>query len=263
MIIDTHAHLDSDAFDSDRDEIVSRALEAGVERIVTIGCDLESSHDAIELVEKYPSVYAAVGIHPTYAHTIEDPNWLDVLRDLAGHPKVVAIGEIGLDYYHPPGGGLSEAEYKAQQSEFFTRQLELAAQLELNAVIHQRNSSEDTANHVVPFDDRLQAVFHCFSGPPEEADALIERGHLVSFTGIASFKNAKDVHETVKSVPADKFMVETDAPYLAPVPYRGKRCEPAYTRNTAEAIAVHRGTTLEEIEEATTRTALGFFKGLE
>ena len=158
---------------------------------------------------------------------------------------------------------MTEADYKAQQSEFFIRQLELTAELNMNAVIHQRNSSEDTASHVVPFDDRLQAVFHCFSGSPEEAASLIERGHLVSFTGIASFKNAKDVHETVKTVPADKFMVETDAPYLSPVPYRGKRCEPAYTRNTAEAIAAHRGVTVEEVEQATTRTAFEFFKGLK
>ncbi len=262
MIIDTHAHLDAKEFDRDRDDVVKRAAEAGVTRIVTVGVDIESSREAVEMADAYPGVYAAVGVHPTSAHTVTEEGWIDVIRKLAGHPKVVAIGEIGLDYYHPPRGGLDDAAYRARQSEFFTRQLELAVELGMNVVVHQRSSSEDTSEHVRPFDGRLRAVFHCFSGTPDEAAELVRGGHLVSFTGIASFKNASDVHEVVRRVPAGQFMVETDAPYLAPVPFRGKRCEPAYTRQTVEAVAALRGETLAEVAKSTSEAALKFFKGL-
>jgi len=173
---------------------------------------------------------------------------------------VVAIGETGLDYYRLPGDDEDET-IKIAQKFLFQEQLCLAAELGLNVVIHQRGDCrEDTLHILSPFQGKLQAVFHCFGGSPETADALIQAGHLVSFTGIVTFKNALLVQASATSVPDDSYMVETDCPYLAPIPFRSKRCEPAYTRQTAEKIALLRNQPLERIAETTTATAKAFFR---
>lgn len=261
MLIDTHCHLASAKFAEDElDAIVERSITAGVTRMIAIGTTLEDSRINIALAERYEGVFAAAGIHPT--DVLELPagdTWVSELREMMAHPKVVAIGEIGLDYFHPPARGSVESYYE-RQAEVFAQQMELAAELGYNVVVHQRESYGDTVAAVQPFNGRLRAVFHCFTGSAEQAAALIANGHLVSFTGIATFKNAADVQECAKAVPSGTYMLETDAPYLSPVPYRGKRCEPAFTRNTAEHIALLRGTSLDAIAAETSETAEAFFR---
>lgn len=282
MLIDTHAHLDFPEFDEDREQVIARAVEAGVERIITIGTRLETSRNAVALAEKYPQVYATVGVHPTSVPE-ETDDFLPALRELAAHPRVVAIGEIGLDYYRLPSrellpkraqalhalgsdvtedseAAIADGAYKAAQQEAFYAQLQLAQELGLNVVIHQRESFEDCWNILSDFHGQLSGVFHCFGGDAETARQILGAGHRVSFTGIVTFKNAEPVRETVASLPDGAFMVETDCPFLAPVPNRGKRCEPADTRLTAERIAELRGVALDAIARETTEAAESFFQ---
>lgn len=258
MLIDTHAHLDFEAFAPDFEEVLQRARDVGIDRIVTIGTSVESSRRAVELAERHSTIYAVIGIHPTSAK--EAPSdAIEALRELARHPRVAAIGETGLDYHRLPGGGV-DAEYKRAQAELFRWQLELAAEFKLNAVIHQRDAWHDTLEILRPYAERVRGVFHCFGGTPRQAAEVIALGGLVSFTGIATFKNGEAVRETAASVPADCYMVETDCPYLAPTPYRGKRCEPAFTREVAVAVAQARGISLERLASDTTATAQTFFR---
>lgn len=282
MLIESHAHLDFPDFNEDRDAILQRAADAGVDKIITIGTDLASSRRAVELAAQYPQVWATVGIHPNEANEAPD-DFLTELRELAAQPKVAAIGEIGMDFHRLPveekpdltemvsdallannSSDLSERiandAYKARQAEVFGLQLELAAELGLNVVIHQRDAWVATLDVLEPFSDKLRGVFHCFVGTPEQADVVLDLGHLVSFTGIVTFKNAKDVHATAAHVPLDKLMVETDCPYLAPHPHRGKRAEPAHTRLVAERLAELKEISLEEVAATTTARAEGFFK---
>jgi TatD DNase family protein len=281
-LIETHAHLDHPDFAPDLEGVISRAAEAGVTRIISIGTGLESSRRAVALAERFPNIHAVVGIHPTNV-TEEGLDFLPALGELARHPKVVAIGETGIDYHHLPeelqapkvadvdsallaqSHGdqerlIAEGAWKSAQADAFRMQLDLAVKLGLNVVIHQRSAWEDTLEVLRPYTGKLRGVFHCFGGTPEEAAEVASLGHLVSFTGIITFKNAEQVRLTAAAVAADGYMVETDCPYLAPVPYRGKRAEPAHTRLVAEKIAEVRGITLEEVAEATTRTAEGFFR---
>jgi TatD DNase family protein len=281
-LIETHAHLDHPDFAPDLEGVISRAAEAGVTRIISIGTGLESSRRAVALAERFPNVHAVVGIHPTNV-TEEGLDFLPALGELARHPKVVAIGETGIDYHHLPeelqapkvadvdlallaqSHGdqerlIAEGAWKSAQADAFRMQLDLAVELGLNVVIHQRSAWEDTLEVLRPYTGKLRGVFHCFGGTPEEAAEVASLGHLVSFTGIITFKNAEQVRLTAAAVAAYGYMVETDCPYLAPVPYRGKRAEPAHTRLVAEKIAEVRGITLEEVAEATTRTAEGFFR---
>lgn len=280
MLTDTHAHLDYKDFSDDLDEVVHRAKEAGVQRIITIGTGIESSRRAVALAEKYACIRAVVGLHPT--NVLEEPEgWLGALRGLATHPKVAAIGETGLDYHRLPSEQLSsspalsalqaemtedteaaiiDGSYMSAQAEAFAAQLDLACELGLNVVIHQRDAWDDTVKLLAPYTGRLRGVFHCFGNTPDQAREVLAMGHLISFTGIVTFKNAPLVREVVAMVPEDAFMVETDCPYLAPVPHRGKRCEPAHTRIVAETIAGVRGTTLERVASVTEQTANGFFR---
>jgi TatD DNase family protein len=263
MLIDTHCHLASPGFeDTTTADLVARALEADVAELITIGCDLEDSATNIELAEAHNPVFATVGIHPTSAHEIDSSNaaWLEQIEAWLAHPKVVALGEIGLDYYHPPRDGSSEDEWRALQDRVFRAQLDLAERSDMPVVIHQRDSYADLVAVLREYAGRVRAVFHCFTESPAQAAELIEMGFLVSFTGVVTFKNAKLVQETAASVPGGKFMVETDAPYLAPVPMRGKRCEPAYTRHTAEFIAELRGVSLATVAAQTTECAKTFFQ---
>lgn len=258
-LIDTHAHLDYPDYEADLEAVIVRASDAGVKRIICIGTGIESSRRVVALAERFSNLYAVIGIHPT--NVIEEGlDFLPVLRELAGHPKVVAIGETGIDYHHIPEGLSDEVGWKKAQRDAFQMQLDLAEEFGLNVVIHQRDSWEDTLAVLRPYIGRLRGVFHCFGGTPEEAAEVESLGHLVSFTGIISFKNAAQVRATSASVSSDGYMVETDCPYLAPVPYRGKRAEPAHTRIVAEQVAMARNIPLEEVAAATTRTAEAFFR---
>ena len=263
---DTHAHLDFPDFREEVEEVVQRAADAGISRIVTIGTELESSRRAIDLAKRFDGVFAAVGWHPNDCLSAPD----DVrgeLESLAKAPKVVAIGEIGIDHYRLPstrgGSAIDDEAFKARQVLLFQQQLEVAAKLGLNVVVHQRASFEACIEVFEPFADRVRGVFHCFVNDPAAARRVIDLGSLVSFTGVCTFKNAGDVRESLASVPLDKLMLETDAPFLAPVPYRGKRCEPAYVREISQVASKTRGIGLEELAEVTGATARDFFKGLE
>lgn len=281
MIIDTHAHLDYPDYAEDLDEVIARANEAGVTRMITIGTGIESSRRAVALAEKYANVYAVVGVHPTNVME-EEADFLPALREVASHPKVAAIGETGLDYHRLPSeaaaqtsptmgalqaevgedleASIMDGAYKAAQAEAFRVQLDLAEELKLNVVIHQRDAWDDTLEILRPYTGRVRGVYHCFGNHAAQAQEIIALGHLVSFTGIITFKNAALVRETATAISMKDFMVETDCPYLAPAPHRGKRCEPAHTRLVAEKIAEIRGVSLEEVARQTTETAESFFR---
>lgn len=261
MFFDTHTHLGSKQFDGDLPAVLERARAAGVTRMVAPATDLENARKLLVIAEHEPDVRVAVGIHPCDSDSVSGDAWINDLRELARHPKVCAIGEIGLDYFHAPPEGFTLDEWKAHQARVLTAQLELAAELKLNVILHNRESWEDLTALVLPYSDRLRGVFHCFTGTLEQAQPLLDRGHLISFTGIVSFKNAGIIAETARLVPAGSYMIETDAPYLAPVPHRGKRCEAAYVADTARAIAALRGEAVEKVATDTSQTALQFFHG--
>ena len=266
IFFDTHAHLDYADYQKDLPEVIARADDAGILKIISIGTSLESSERAIQLAGQFPAVYAAVGWHPSEA-MIAPPDLRPALREMVRHPKVVAIGETGLDYYRLPSatGGTVEDDvrYKQQQAEIFQQQLEVAAESGLNCIIHQRAAFDDTLAQLKPFAGRLRGVFHCFGESAERMRQVLAIGSLVSFTGIVTFKNGQNVRDTVAATPLDKFMLETDCPYLAPVPYRGQRCEPAYVKEISETVAKVKGCALEELSAATCKTAGEFFPKLK
>jgi TatD DNase family protein len=263
---DTHAHLDFSDFANDLDAIVARAQAAGISRIISIGTDLESSRRAIQLSERFDSVFAVVGWHPNEALGAPD-DLRPALRDLASHPRVVAIGETGLDYYRLPSQ-ISErnddpnAKVKERQSQLFRQHLEVAEELGLNCVIHQRAALEDTLDVMQMFKGRVRGQFHCFSDDVAAMQRILALGCVVSFTGILTFKNGQNIRDTLAATPVGHFMLETDCPYLAPVPYRGKRCEPAYVREIAAAAAEVRQCSLDELGVETRKTAHEFFRKL-
>ena len=279
MLVDTHAHLDFPEFAGDVEALLRRARDAGVSKIIAIGTTVQSSRNAIHLAERYSEIYAVVGIHPTSVSE-ERADFLSELGQLTDQPKVVAIGETGLDYHHMPSSlrkqeisetafGASSTETiesdlhdeaeMASQSVAFEQHLELAATKSKNVVIHQRDAWADTIKILRPYSPHVHGVFHCFNGSLEEAQEAVELGHYISFTGIVTFKNAGTLRRTAASLPIDRIMVETDAPYLSPIPYRGKRCEPAFVRETAIAIAEVRHLTLESFSAQTTKNAERFF----
>ena len=285
MLTDTHAHLDFPEFDGQLDAVIARARDAGVHRIITVGIDRESCRRSLAIAEKYDNVFAVVGLHPCNVLDEGAMDFLEELPALARHPKVVAIGETCMDYHNLPSRELlkrdkSEAVFgalqagtaeavsadiadgamKSAQAEAFKAQLDLAVELGRNVVIHQREAWDDTLDILRPYTGKLRAVFHCFGGSPEAAAEIAAMGHLVSFTGIVTFKNATLVQETAKSVAPDGYMVETDCPYLAPVPFRGKTCEPAYVRLTAEKIAELRGDSVDALASSTEETVRKFFR---
>lgn len=260
MLIDTHCHIASRQFDSDRDAVLSRARAAGVKRIVAPATDLEDCRKLAGICEQHDDVFMAAGIHPCDANTVSGDDWISELRTFAGHRKAAAIGEIGLDYFHPPPDGFEAAEWRRHQAAVLRSQLEVAAELRLNVILHNRESWDDLVSIVMPFSERLRAVFHCFTGTMEQAKPLLEAGHLISFTGIVTFKNAAIIQQAAREVPDGQFMLETDSPYLAPVPHRGKRCEPAYVADTARAVAAMRGVSEEALIGATGETAADFFR---
>jgi TatD DNase family protein len=262
---DTHAHLDYDDYKADFAEVIVRAQDARITKIISIATDMDSSRRALALADKYPMIYASIGWHPSNAH--EAPADIRAeLRELARHPKAVAIGECGLDYYRLPSsqGGSAEddAGYKRKQAEIFEQQLEIAVETGLNCVIHQRSSFDDTLAQIQPFAKRTKGVFHCFGESIERLQKILGLGWLVSYTGIVTFKNGQNIRDAVAATPLDKFMLETDCPYLAPVPYRGKRCEPSYVKEISVTIAQVRNCSLDELSAATCRTAHEFFRKL-
>ena len=264
MITDTHCHLASARFaDDERAEIIRRALEAGVGRMVTLATCLDDVPANLRLAE-HPRVMAAIGIHPCDVHNAPD-DAVEHLAALAGDPRVCAIGETGLDYFHPAPEGWSETDYRKRQSDFLIRHFELAASSRLNIVIHTRDregreSFEDALGIYAGFADRVRAVFHCFVSEWDLAEKVIALGGLVSFGGVATFRNADLVKEAVKRCPPGSFLLETDSPYLAPEPLRGKRNEPAFAMRVAEAVAALRGEALEQLAAHTEAAADKFFR---
>lgn len=251
MLFDTHAHYDDERFDGDREALLAGMPEKNVGLIVNPGCDISSSRTAVALAESFDFVYAAVGIHPENCGDFE-LGMIDRLRQMAKNPRVVAIGEIGLDYYwaeNPP---------RELQQEVLRRQLRLAEELGLPVIIHDRDAHGDTLEIVREF-PRVRGVFHCFAGSVEMARELIKMGWMLSFNGAVTFKNAKRAPEVIAAVPLEKLMIETDAPYLTPVPHRGERNDSSYVRLVAEKIAQIKGLTPEEVEKATWENGRRFF----
>ncbi|HUC83766.1 MAG TPA: TatD family hydrolase [Candidatus Acidoferrales bacterium] len=265
IFYDTHAHLDYDDYQADFTEVLARAQDAGITKIVSIATDLKSSRRALELAEKHRMIYAAIGWHPSNAH--EAP--ADIrpeLRELARHPKAVAIGECGLDYYRLPstqgGTAADDAAYKRKQAEVFQQQLDVAIETGLHCVIHQRSSFEDLFAQIRPFARQTQGVFHCFGESLERLRMVLDLGWLVSFTGIVTFKNGENIRAAAAAAPMGKFMLETDCPYLAPVPFRGQRCEPAYVKEISETVARVKNCSPDDLSAATCKTAQALFPKL-
>lgn len=258
-LIDTHAHLNSSRFGGNVAELLKKAHESNVRRILSIACDIEDSEANLALAGEFEEVIPTVGVHPLYVHEVNHGAWLESLRDLAGRPEVAAIGEIGLDYFHPPQDGSTEAEWRATQREVFEKQLQLALEFDLPVVIHQRESAEDVMDVLRQFPG-IKAVLHCFNGTQRQAEKAIEAGFYLSFTGILTFPSAGDVREVAAAAPLDRIMVETDSPYLAPVPFRGKQCEPHMVAHTARQLGELHGLSLPEITKTTTENAFRFFR---
>ena len=251
MLFDTHAHYDDDWFDEDRDALLAAMPEKGIGLIVNPGITPETSRFAISLAEKYPYIYAAVGIHPENCHDFI-PEQIDELREQAKHPKVVAIGEIGLDYYWP------ENPSRELQQQVFRAQLTLAQELQLPVIVHDREAHADTLAIVKEFPS-VKGVFHCYSGSVEDARTLVKMGWMLSFNGAATFKNARKAPDVIADVPMEHLMIETDAPYLAPAPFRGKRNDSGYVHLVAEKIAEIKVISAEEVTRITTENGKKFF----
>ncbi len=264
MITDSHCHLGSAKFPAcEREEIIRNAKAAGVTRMVTLATCLEDLGTNLTIAGEN-GIRAAIGIHPCDVHNAPDDAFLKISEHIAD-PRVCAIGETGLDYFHPAPEGWTDESYRERQRDFLKQHFELAEKSGLNVVIHTRDkegrgSFDDALDIYGGFSAKVRAVFHCFISEWEMAEKVIAAGGLVSFGGVATFKNAGVVKETVARCPAGTFMIETDSPYLAPVPMRGKRNEPAYAMHCAAAIAALRGETVPELAAHTERAADGFFR---
>ena len=245
MLIDSHAHIQLDRFDADREAVLERAQAAGVHAILVIGFDLETSRGAIELAEKYDQIYATVGMHPHDAKDLDDET-VRIFRDLTTHPKVVALGEMGLDYYR-------DLSPRPVQQDAFERQLDLAEELNLPIVIHNREAYHDILPILGARRGKIRGVMHCFSGDVEIMHQSLALGFYIGIGGPVTYRKSDALQGVAREVPADALLVETDCPWLAPQFRRGKRNEPAYVRATAEKIAELRGISLEEIGEMTTQ----------
>ncbi len=252
MFIDTHVHLNADQYEEDLQEVINRALEAKVEKMVVIGFDRKTIERTMELIEQYDFIYGVIGWHPVDAIdcTQEDLEWIE---ELAAHPKIVGIGETGLDYYW-------DKSPKDVQQVIFRKQIQLAQKINLPIIIHNRDATGDVVKILREENAAsVGGVMHCFSGSVETARECIAMNFMISLGGPVTFKNARLPKEVATEIPLEHLMIETDAPYLAPHPYRGKRNEPAFVPLVAEEIARLKGLTIEEIAQATTDNAKNFF----
>ncbi|NJC88826.1 MAG: YchF/TatD family DNA exonuclease [Desulfuromonas sp.] len=252
FLVDTHAHLDSGQFRDDVEAVVARALDAGVGTILTVGCDLPSSHASIGLATRFDNVWASVGIHPHDAATVDD-RVLAELKELAGHPRVVAIGEVGLDFYR-------DRSPREAQCQAFRTQIRLARELDKPLIVHDRDAHAEVL--AILRDEgasEVGGVMHCFSGDLELAKACIAMGFFISFAGPLTYPANEALRAVAAGLPIDVMLVETDCPYLSPQPWRGRRCEPAYVRTTAEALAAVKGLTLDDVARVTSLNALRLF----
>ena len=252
MLIDSHAHIDDDRFDADRDEVLSRARAAGVDLIVNIGADMASSSRSVALAEQYPQVFATVGMHPHDAKDMQEQDYQQLLH-WAAHPKVVAIGEIGLDYHY-------DLSPRTVQQEVFLRQLDIARQTGKPFVVHEREAHADTFEIIRSAAKDLEGVFHCFSGSVETARQYLKLGFYISIAGPVTFPKSAKTKEVARYVPLDRLLIETDSPYLTPQAYRGRRNEPAHVRLVAEEIASLRDLSLTELARATSENACRLFR---
>lgn len=254
MLFDTHSHLDDEAFDSDRDELIEKIHSLyDVDLIMAVGADIKSSKRAVELAKKYDFIYAAVGVHPHDAENMSESD-IETLRALASYDKVKAIGEIGLDYYY-------DNSPRELQKKWFARQLELAQELDMPVIIHDRDAHCDCMEilkngHV----EKCGGVFHCFSGSTEMAREALKLGMYISFAGPLTYKNAVKTVDAAREVPIERIFVETDCPYLTPVPHRGERNHSGYVRHTAEKLAEIKGISFEDAARITRQNAIDFFK---
>ena len=256
MLIDTHTHLDDPRYDADRDTTIERARQAGVGAFVTIGCDLATSRSAVTLADHHPDIYASIGVHPHEVKHIAD-GWYDELRRLAQNQKVVAYGEIGLDYHY-------NHSTPKEQRERFREQVQLARELRLPVIIHTREAQEDTIS-ILKEEKAAEVggVFHCFSGDAWLAKDALDLGFYLSFSGILTFQNASMLRDIAKQTPLDRVLIETDCPYLTPVPHRGKRNEPAFVSHVAQQLAeIHPELSLDQISQATTENTKRLFTKL-
>lgn len=253
-MIDTHAHLNIECYKDRIDEILAEIKSAGVEKVIIPGVVPNEFDSIIELVEKYDNLYGAVGVQPEEISNLPE-NWADIVENYCDHPKIVAVGEIGLDYYW-----VKEQENHDLQKEIFIKQIEIAKRKKLPVLIHDREAHGDTFDILKKFSDgQIPVVMHCFSGSPEFAQRCLKEGWYLALGGVVTFKNAKKTKEVAKIVPLDKLLLETDSPYLTPVPYRGKENSPAYVKFVAEEIAQIREISFEEVDLATTQNAKKIF----
>ncbi len=251
MLFDTHAHMNDPVFDQDRDELLSSLKDQGVGLVMNPGCSLENSIQAIEIAEKYPFVYAAVGSHPDSCNEV-DEQVIDRYRELCRHEKVKAIGEIGLDYYY-------EDISREIQKKAFIAQMELAREVGLPVIVHEREAHDDGMRIVKQFKD-VTGVFHCYSGSAEMARQLVNMGWYIGFTGVLTFKNARKAVETAQAIPLDRIVLETDCPFMAPEPFRGRRNHPGYLYRMAERLAELRGLSVEEVTAITTENGKRLYR---
>ena len=251
MLFDTHAHMNDPAFDEDREAVLLGLADKGVANMMNVGCCLDSSKDCIAMAEKYPFAYAAVGTHPDAADEV-DETVIAQYRQMAQHPKVLAIGEIGLDYYY-------ETIPREVQQKAFRMQMELARELSMPVIVHERNAHDDGMRIVKEFKG-VTGVFHCYSGSAEMARQLVDMGWYIGFTGVLTFKNARKAVETAERIPLDRIVLETDCPFMAPEPFRGKRNDPGYLYRMAERLAEIRGISVEEVHRMTTENARRLYR---
>lgn len=250
MYFDTHAHYDSGAFDHDREAVLERLPGQGVELVVCPACDMDSARKCVELADRYPYLYAAVGVHPHDAQNVP-AGWLAALEALSYHHKVVAVGEIGLDYYydHSP---------REVQQDAFRAQMALALKRGKPVIVHDREAHRDCLDVVRAYPN-VTGVYHCYSGGLEDAKTLVDLGWMLSFTGAVTFRNARRALEVLRWLPLDRIMIETDSPYLTPEPFRGRRNDSGYVYRVAEVIAEVKGLPLAEVAAATLENGKRFF----